>query len=410
MTETTTEPMKLPEAGGQHDEREIEAVVEVLRTSKLDIGPAVAEMERRTAELLAKRHGVMVNSGSSALRLAIDLLGLEPGDEIITSPLTFSTDIAPMVQSGIVPVFADVDTDTYQIDANRIAEMIGPRTRAILVPNLCGNVPDWDAIRAIADEHGLAVVEDSCDVLDSWLGDTRTGTRSDISVTSFARSHAITAGGTGGMVGVDDDDLLDRCLSLRRWGRRSEPYLFGSEKGQHERFGELADGTPYDLIFVFDSIGYNFEPSEIGAAYGLVQLDKLDRFNGRRHANWQRLHDHVAAAAHPGVTQGVTTPGARTTWMRYCFTVPADASMSRNEVQGFLEARGVSTRMVWTGNILRQPGFAAIEHRRPETGLPNCDHLMDRALSLPVHHGLESEHMDYICEQLDDLFATLAGR
>src|SRR4029453_7480717 len=129
--------------------------------------------------------------------------------------------------------------------------MIGPRRKAILVPNLCGNVPDWDAIRTIADEHGLAVIEDSCDVLDSWLGDSRTGTRADISVTSFARSHAITAGGNGGMVGMDDPELLDRCLSLRRWGRRSESYLFGSRKGQRERFGPPAHGPGYDTTFPF---------------------------------------------------------------------------------------------------------------------------------------------------------------
>ena len=172
------------------------------------------------------------------------------------------------------------------------------------------------------------------------------------------------------MVGIDDDELLDRCLSLRRWGRRSEPFLYGSEKGRMERFGELADGTPYDMIFVFDSIGYNFEPSEMGAAYGVVQLDKLDRFNGRRGDNWRRLHDLFAARADTGFVQGVTTPGARTTWMRFCFTVPEHSTMTRNEVQQFLDARGVSTRMVWTGNILRQPGFAAIEHRKPDDGLP----------------------------------------
>lgn len=402
--------MNLPPAGAVHDQREIDAVLEVLRTSTLDIGPAVAEMERRTAELLAKRHGVMVNSGSSALRLAIDLLRLEPGDEIITSPLTFSTDIAPMVQSGIVPVFADVDRTTYQIDATRIEEMIGPRTKAILVPNLCGNVPDWDAIRQVADAHGLKVIEDSCDVLDSWLRGTRTGTRSDVSVTSFARSHAITAGGNGGLVGLDDDDLLDQCVSQRRWGRRSEPYLFGSERAKQERFGALADGTPYDLIFVFDTIGYNFEPSEIGAAYGLVQLDKLDDFNGRRRANWRRLDDYFANLDHDGAARGITTEGAQTTWMRFCFTIPQDAPLSRNEVQEFLEGRGISTRMVWTGNILRQPGFSGITRREPETGLPNCDHLMDSALSLPIHHGMNADHMGFICSQLDDLFAEIARR
>ena len=241
--------MDLPPAGASHDEREIEAVIKVLKENPtLDLGNEVLNLETRIADLLAKSHGVMVNSGSSALRLAIDLLRLQPGDEIITSPLTFSTDIAPMVQSGIVPVFVDIEPDTYQIDANAIEKMISPRTKAILTPNLCGNCPDWDAIRSIADEHGLKVVEDSCDVLDSWQQGKRTGTRSDISVTSFARSHAMTAAGTGGMVGIDSEDDLDLCLSLRRWGRRSESYLYGSRRGQTDHFGELADGTPYDTV------------------------------------------------------------------------------------------------------------------------------------------------------------------
>lgn len=394
--------MKLPPAGGIHDEEEIEAVVEVLRTSNLDLGESVAKLEEKIAGLLAKKHGVMVNSGSSALRLAIDLLDLEAGDEIITSPLTFSTDVAPMVQSGIVPVFVDVEADTYQIDPSGIADMIGPRTKAILVPNLCGNVPDWDAIRAVADEHGLAVVEDSCDVLDSRLHGERTGTRSDISVTSFARSHAITAGGNGGMVGLDDEEQLDRCLSLRRWGRRSESYLYGSRRGQEDRFGELADGTPYDLVFVFDTIGYNFEPSEMGAAYGLVQLGKLDRFNGQRRSNWEQLD--ASFRDRPGVTNGRTTEGADTTWMRFCVAIDEDAPFTRNQLQEFLLERGVSTRMVWTGNILRQPGFAGIERREPDGGLPNCDRMMDRSVSLPIHHGLQDEHVAYIAEQVDALF------
>ena len=199
--------MKLPPAGASHNEREIEAVLNVMKNNPtLEIGESVATLETQIAELLSKNHGVMVNSGSSSLRLAIDLLRLEPGDEIITSPMTFSTDIAPMVQSGIVPVFVDIEPNTYQIDVKKIVDMIGPKTKAILTPNLCGNCPDWDQVRTIADAHGLKVIEDSCDVLDSWQRGKRTGTRSDISVTSFARSHAMTAAGTGGMVGVNSEE------------------------------------------------------------------------------------------------------------------------------------------------------------------------------------------------------------
>ena len=374
----------------------------MLRTSNLAIGEQVTAFESRVAELLAKRHGVMVNSGSSALRLAIDLLDLAPGDEVVTPVLTFATDVAPMVQSGIVPAFVDVEPDTYQIDVDGIEEMIGPRTRAILAANLVGNVADWDRIREIADAHGLAVVEDSCDVLDAWLRGERTGTRADISVTSFARGHAITAAGNGGLVGVDDEELLDRCLMQRRWGRRSETYLFGSRRGEKERFGPLADGTPYDLVFLFETIGYNFEPSELGAAYGLVQLEKLADYNERRRLNWQRLDDFFA-----GVEDLVVRPRTRedalVAWMRYPFLLRE--GVDRTAIQRELESRGIASLMVWTGNIVRQPGFAGIEHRAPASGFPNADRVMDSALSLPCHHALASDDVGFVIESLAEVFA-----
>jgi CDP-6-deoxy-D-xylo-4-hexulose-3-dehydrase len=391
--------------GALHDEREIEAVLEVLRTSTLDLGPKVAEMEARTATLLSKQHGVMVNSGSSALRLAIDLLHCEPGDEIITSVLTFSTDIAPMVQSGIVPVLVDVDPDSYQIDVSRIEERITARTKAILTPNLVGNCPDWDAIRAIADEHGLAVVEDSCDVLDSWLGGTRTGTRSDIGVTSFARTHSITAAGNGGMVALDDPDVLDECLMLRRWGRRSEQYLFGSKRGSDDRFSATVDGLAYDNIFVFENLGYNFEPSEIGAAYGCVQLDKLEEYNRRRQYAFARYDDWFASQEDRFVRPR-TTAGVDTTWMLYPFMAREGTGLTRTRIQEFLEVRGVPTRVVWSGNITRQPGFAGVPRSEPEDGFPNADRVMEWALMLPTHQALTSDDVGYVVECLQELVAS----
>lgn len=381
-----TPRLVITEAKPVHDEREIEAVLDVLKNGTVaDLGPRVAEFERRIAERLAKRHGVMVNSGTSALWLAVDLLGCEPGDEVITSPVTFSSDIAPLVRSGLIPAFVDVEPDTFQIDVDGIEAMIGPRTKAILAPNLCGNCPDWDRIRAIADAHGLLVVEDSCDVLDSFLRGTRTGLRSHISVTSFARAHSMTAAGNGGLIAVDRDDWFDDTLVRRRWGRRSETYLFGSRKGTTDRFGPLADGTPYDLLFVFDDLGYNFEPSEIMAAYGLVQLEKVGEFNRRRQSVFRALDDafrkHAGRIVHPRMVEGVDT-----TWMRYAFLL--EDGIDRVAMQEHFLEHGIPTRMVWTGNILRQPGFAKIPHRKPAAGLPGCDRVMDRALSLPAHHGL----------------------
>lgn len=397
------EKRKITESGAVHDQREIDAVLEVLSETTLDLGPRVAEFERRGAELLAKRHAVFVNSGSSALRLAIDLLDCEPGDEVITPALTFSTDIAPLVHSGIVPAFVDVDPETLQIDVAGIEAMIGPRTKGMLIPNLVGNLPDWDEIARIAEAHGLPVIEDSCDVLDSRLRGERTGTRVPITVTSFARSHAMTCAGMGGMVAVNDDDWYDKALVRRRWGRRSESYLYGTKQGA-ERFGTLPDGTPYDFVFVFDDTGYNFEPSELMAAYGLVQMDKLPDFNARRQHNHRQLDD-VFAAHEDVVSRCRMVDGADTTWMRYSFGLRDD--VDRTAVQEFLAERNISTRMVWTGNILRQPGFTGIAHRQPDGGLPGTDRVMDRDLTLPLHHGLTSDDLGYMVECLDELFTTI---
>ena len=257
------EVRRIEYAGSVHDEEEIEAVVDVLRggPTALRIGKHVRGFEQGVAELFGKARGIMVNSGSSALYLAVELLALEPGDEVLTSPLTFSTDIAPLVRAGLVPVFVDVERDTYNLDVDAVEAMVGPRTKAILAPNLIGNAPDWDRLRSIADAHGLQVIEDSCDCLGATLRGTPTGTRSDISVTSFALSHIITAAGTGGMVCVDDPALADRALLLRRWGRRSEVQLYGSAKGVEKRFFSEIDGDlEYDNLFIFDEVGWNFEP------------------------------------------------------------------------------------------------------------------------------------------------------
>jgi CDP-4-dehydro-6-deoxyglucose reductase, E1 len=385
-------------AGSVHDEREIDAVVAVLRDGPqaLRIGRNVRAFEQGVAELFGKRRGVMCNSGSSALYLAVELLGLQPGDEIVTSPVTFSTDLAPIVRAGLVPVFVDVEPDTYNVDVDAIEAMIGPRTRAILVPNLIGNVPDWDRIRSIADAHHLQVVEDSCDALGSTLRGTPTGTRSDISVTSFALSHIITAAGTGGMVCLDDDDLVDRCLLLRRWGRRSETQIYGSRKGVDKRFFSSIDGDlEYDNLFIFDEIGWNFEPAEISAAFGLVQLDKLSDNLARRKHNFARLVQHFGGRPDVFVPPR-TTAEVDTAWHMFPVLIRPESGVGRSAFQQHMEHHGIDTRMVWTGNALRQPAFRGIEHRAPARGLPNADRVMEQGLILPSNHSLSDDDIDYI--------------
>jgi CDP-6-deoxy-D-xylo-4-hexulose-3-dehydrase len=397
-------------AGSVHDEREIDAVVAVLRggPTAMRIGRNVKAMEARVAGLFGKRRGVMCNSGSSALYLAVEVLALEPGDEIVTSAVTFSTDIAPMVRAGVLPAFVDVTSDTFQIDVDAIEEMISPKTRAILAPNLIGNAPDWDRIREIADRHGLKVVEDSCDALGLTLRGTPTGTRADISLTSFALSHIITAAGTGGMVCFDDDDLADRALLLRRWGRRSEAQLFGSKKSVEARFFSTIDGDlEYDNLFIFDEVGWNFEPSELSAAFGLVQLDKLADNLARRQRNFELTSAHFARWPQLFTLPRLTT-GVETGWHMFPVLINAASGIRRADLQQWMEAHGVDTRMVWTGNAARQPAFRHQPHRTPPGGLPNADRVMEWGLILPNNHSMTDGDCAWIGECLEG-FVTATG-
>ena len=384
-------------AGSVHGEEEIEAVVEVLRggASALRIGKNVKAFEQGVAEHFGKRRGIMCNSGSSALYLAVELLDLEPGDEVITSAVTFSTDVAPLVRAGIVPAYVDVEPDTFNIDVAGIEAMISPRTKAILAPNLIGNAPDWDRIRAIADAHGLKVIEDSCDALGATLRGTPTGTRSDISVTSFALAHIITAAATGGMVLLDDDEWIDRCLLLRRWGRRSEPQFFGTKKGDRQFFTDV-DGIEYDNLFIFDEVGWNFEPCEISAAFGNVQLRRLPGNLARRQRNFDVLSAFFGT--YPDVfTLPRQLEGLETGWHMFPILLRPESGIRRGDFQEHMEGHGIDTRMVWTGNVTRQPAFADVPHRVPDGGLPNADRVMEQGLILPSNHGLDDDDLEYLC-------------
>lgn len=388
-------------ARATHGEEEIQAVIDVLRSGHqgLRIGKNVEAMETRVPALSGKKYGVMCNSGSSALYLAVELLNLPKGSEIITSALTFSTDIAPIIRAGLVPVFVDVEPNTFNADASKIEAMISDKTRAILLPNLAGNCPDWDAIREIADRHDLKIIEDSCDALGPKLRGTPTGARADISVTSFSMAHIITCAGTGGMVMVDSEAERDKALLLRRWGRRSEPNLFGSTKHVGRVFREQLDGVDYDNDFIFDVIPWNFEPSELGAAYGVVQLGKLE-------ANYTRRKQTRAAytAAYGEFPEFFSTPveheGLDTAWLCYPVMVNADAPFTRSDLQEAMEADGIDTRTVWSGNLLRHPMMAGVEYRQPAEGLPETDAVFERGMTLGMSHGLTDDEVARIGESI----------
>jgi CDP-6-deoxy-D-xylo-4-hexulose-3-dehydrase len=388
-----------------HDEREIAAVFVVLRAGPQGLWPGrrVAAMERQVAALFGKKAGVMVNSGSSALYLAIELLDLPVGAEIVTCGLTFSTDIAPIVRAGLVPVLVDCELDTFCVDTTRLEEMITPRTGALLIPNLIGNAPDWDAIRSIAERHNLPTIEDSCDTLGPLLRGRPTGERSTVTVTSFANSHILTCGGNGGMLLLDDDQARDRALMLRRWGRRSEVQFFGTKKGERD-FWEDVDGIRYDNQFIFDELAWNFEPSEMGAAFGLEQLKKLDENLARRRRTFDAYTEFFGAHQEQFLLPRQTAD-LETAWLGYPLVITEAAGFERPDLQVFLDGHGIDTRTIWTGNVSRQPMLRGRSLVLPADGLPRADAIMERGVLLPLSHAIDDATLDYVLATLEEFLS-----
>lgn len=392
--ETTPRKLSVPYGKSVHGDDEIAAVVHVLRTST-QMGPHVRQFEERVARLFEKGFGLMVNSGSAALYLAADLMDLEPGAEVVTPVLTFSTTVAPLVKKGWIPAFVDVEEGTYNINAERLEELITSRTRALVIPNLIGNLPDWPRLREIADKYRLFVVEDSADTLGATLNGHSTGRYSDISTTSFYGSHVINCAGNGGMLCLNDEAMYRRGRLLRSWGRSSS--LFEESEKIENRFNIELDGIPYDAKFVFEEPGYNMEPSELGAAFGLVQLEKLEHNIETRIKNFEFLQVFFKRYEEFFILPR-QRPGSRTGWLAFALTLRPGAPFSRRNFQIFLEKHGIQTRTVFTGNILRQPGFRNIPCRRAQDGYPEADKVMAGGVLLGCHQGLTQEHLNHIAE------------
>lgn len=375
-----------------HGEEEIQAVMNVLRTST-QMGKYVREFEEKVAGLYNKKYGVMVNSGSSALYLAVELLGLKKGDEIITPALTFATTVAPIVKNGLIPAFVDVEEGTYNINVDKAEEMIGPRTRAMLIPNLIGNLPDWKKLRQIADKHNLILIEDSADTLGAEIGGQSSGRYTDMSTTSFYGSHVINCAGNGGMICMNKEEWAERAKLLRSWGRSSS--LFVESEKIENRFNVEVDGIPYDAKFIFSELGYNLEPSEMGAAFGLVQLSKLNHNIDERIKNVESLNQ-VFKEYEKYFVLPKQLPDSRTGWLAYTLTIKDSAPFIRRDFQIFLEKRNIQTRTVFTGNILRQPGFKGIERKEASGGYPESDKVMRGGMLLGCHHGLTGEMIEHM--------------
>lgn len=406
MSDSTSAPDKedverVLYAKATYDESEKEAVKDVLETpEQLVGGDYTDDFQQEVASLFGKNHGVMTNSGSSANMLAIESLSLSEGAEVITPITTFSTTVAPIVQNDLVPVFIDIEIGRYQIQIDKIETAITERTEAIMIPALAGNIPDWPRLRDIADEHDLYLIEDSCDTIGATIRGKPTGAFTDVSTTSFYGSHVITAFGGGGMVCFNEVEHVSRAKKLRAWGRKS---AVDEDITIDERLQTQLGDITYDSKFVFDETGYNFLPLEASAAFGLRQLEKLDDFAERRRENFEALSEFFEQ-----YDEWFVLPEERddvqTCWLAYPLTITDRAPFERVDVVKHLETNNIQTRSLWTGNILRHPGFEDIDCRVPfET--PNADHVMQNAFVIGCHQSLTDRKIEYMKHTFEDFFS-----
>jgi len=383
--------LRIPYCLAIYGKPEIDAVVKVLKNPlRISPGALVREFERKIARIFGKKHGVMVNSGSSANLIAFEALDLPKGSEVITPALTFATTVAPIIQKGLVPVYVDVEPGTYVVDVSKIEPLITKKTKALMIPSLIGNIPELKKIQRIAKKHKLYFIEDSCDTLGASYVGKPTGHYSDITTTSFYASHIITTAGAGGMACFHDPKLARNALIKTSWGRDST--LFGvHEKSEDltKRFQGMLDGRMYDAKFIFSEVGYNFQSTEMNAAFGLEQLKRLEDFGKKRKHNFALLtkffkqyeHFFILPREHKGV---------KTNWMVFPLTIKKGAPFTRNEITKYLEKNNIQTRPVFAGNITRQPAY------KSKGNYPVSDYIMWNAFLIGCHQGLTDKHLSYV--------------
>ena len=374
----------------------------------LTTGRFAEAFERELAKAVGVRHAILCNSGSSANLLALaaltsDKLGddrLVPGDEIITVAAGFPTTVNPALQYGLVPVFVDVTLGTYEADITRIAEAIGPRTRAIMIAHTLGNAFDIEAVLTLARAHDLWVIEDNCDALGTTFNDRLTGTFGDLATLSFYPAHHITMG-EGGAVLTNSPRLKVIVESFRDWGRDCwcAPGVADTCGKRYDwQLGQLPHG--YDHKYIYSHIGYNLKATDMQAAVGLAQLPRLSGFIEARRRNWTLLREGLAPFAEHFVLPEASV-GAKPSWFGFALTVKASAPFTRSQLIRRLESRRIATRLLFGGNLLRQPAYANITHRVVGP-LTNTDTIAEGTFWLGVFPGIRPEMIAYVVATIGD--------
>ena len=401
----------VPVSGKVIDAADIGSVVDSALDNWFTTGHFAEEFERKLARFVGVRCASLVNSGSSANLLAISALTspklgdrrLKPGDEVITVAAGFPTTVNPILQNRLVPVFVDVTLPTYEIDVSQLEAALSDRTRAVMIAHTLGNVFDLDAVTAFTRKHDLWLIEDCCDALGStWLGSTgkarKVGTFGDIATVSFYPAHHITLG-EGGAVLTDKPNLQVLIESFRDWGRDCWCHT-GKENTCGKRFDWQLGSLPcgYDHKYTYSHIGYNLKATDMQAALGVSQIEKLPNFIERRKANLRYLHAALKPLA-DCLLLPEATPGSDPAWFGFPIAVRQDAPFTRQDLIAALEAKKIATRLLFAGNLLRQPAYQDCEYRAIGN-LPNTDFVMNNVFWLGVYPGLTTEMLDFVAETI----------
>jgi len=397
-------------SGRVFDEKEITALVDSSLDFWLTTGRYAAEFERRFAkERFGRRHTILVNSGSSANLVAFSALTsvklgerrIKPGDEVITVATGFPTTINPIIQNGAVPVFLDVEIPTYNVDVTHLEEALSKKTRAVMLAHTLGNPFDLAAVTAFCEANDLFLIEDCCDALGSTYDGKPVGSFGEFASVSFYPAHHITMG-EGGAVICNDGKLKVIAESFRDWGRDCwcEP---GDQdtcgKRFDQQFGELPAG--YDHKYTYSEIGYNLKLTDMQAAVGVAQLEKLDGFIAARQRNFERLYEGLKDLEEVMILPQATA-SSEPSWFGFPIAIRPEAPVTRNDVVRALEAHGIATRLLFGGNLMRQPAYRDVEHRVVGE-MTNSDFVMENVFWIGVYPGLQDEQIDFMLEVLHEI-------
>ncbi len=406
---------RIPYARRVYGAEEMQNLVDSALEFWLTSGRYTEKFEKDFAAFLGARHCLLVNSGSSAnlvafMALTSDLLGerrVKPGDEVITVAAGFPTTVTPILQYGAVPVFADVEIPSYNVNAAQMEGLLSPKTKAVMLAHTLGNTFDIAAVTAFCKKHNLWLIEDNCDALGSQYtldGEKRyTGTFGDIGTSSFYPPHHMTMG-EGGAVYTSSPLLYKIALSMRDWGRDCVcPSGHDNYCGHRfdRQYGELPLG--YDHKYVYSHFGYNLKATDMQAAVGCAQLKRLPGFIEKRKHNWQRLRKALECCADKLILPEATQ-NADPSWFGFLITVKPGSGVSRNELVGAVESAGVQTRMLFAGNLVKHPCFDGM--RKENTGyrapveLINTDAIMNDTFWVGVYPGMTDEMIDYIAKTI----------